>query len=102
MTTISYTSTPDSEILADVGRKLRGLRGSLSQARAAQLAGLTRQTVIRAERGDNPTLLTIVRLLRAYGRVNALGALIPSPTVSPMALLRARRRAAAGGRRQDG
>jgi transcriptional regulator with XRE-family HTH domain len=81
---------PDPEILSDLGLRLRVLRGKMDQATTAQLAGLTRSTVSRAEHGDNPTLLTIVRLLRAYGRLNALEAFIPAPIVSPMALLRAR------------
>ena len=54
MTLKSYTATPDTEILKDVGRRLRALRGSLNQTQAAKQAGLTRQTVSRAERGDNP------------------------------------------------
>lgn len=100
MTGISSSDQTDAEVLRDVGRRLRALRGELRQAEAAQRAGLTRQTVSRAERGDNPTLLTIVRLLRAYGRMSALEAFIPNPQVSPMALLRARNRSR--GKRPDG
>lgn len=85
---ISYTTRTDPEILQDIGRRLRALRGDRQQQEAAELAGLTRQTVARAERGDNPTLLTIVRLLRAYGRLGALESFIAEPEVSPLALLR--------------
>ncbi len=91
MTDISYTQ-PDSDILRDIGLRLRALRGSMNQAEAARLAGLTRSTVSRAEHGDNPTLLTIIRLLRTYGRLNSLETFIPEPVESPMALLRARNR----------
>lgn len=88
MSNQSYTVRADPEILQDIGRRLRALRGDRHQQEAAKLAGLTRQTVARAERGDNPTLLTIVRLLRAYGRLGALESFIPEPEVSPIALLR--------------
>lgn len=60
-----------------------------------ELAELDRTTVSRAERGDNPTLLTIVRLLRVYGRLGALESFLPELEVSPMARLEARQ---AGGR----
>lgn len=88
----------DPEILAELGRRLAGLRKSrdLTQARAAERAGLDRTTVSRAEHGDNPTLLTVVRLLRVYGRLDALDAFIPEPDVSPMALIRSTRGRADG------
>lgn len=74
--------------MAALGVRLRMLRGRVTQAEAGGRAGLTRQTVSRAEAGDNPTLLTIIRLLRAYGRLDALEEFIPSPSLSPMSLLR--------------
>lgn len=83
----------DPEIMGEVGRRLARLRKSrdLTQAEAADRAGVDRTTVSRAERGDNPNLLTVVRLLRVYGRLDALDAFIPEPDVSPMALIRATR-----------
>lgn len=83
----------DPEIMVEVGRRLARLRKSrdLTQAEAADRAGVDRTTVSRAERGDNPNLLTVVRLLRVYGRLDALDAFIPEPDVSPMAMIRAAR-----------
>lgn len=89
----SYITMTDREIMNELGSRLRALRGKRSQGEAARLAGLTRQTVSRAELGDNPTLETLVRLLRTYGRLDAVESFIPLPEVSPMALLEARRRA---------
>jgi transcriptional regulator with XRE-family HTH domain len=88
----------DPEVLREVGRRLARLRKArdLTQAEAAELAGMDRTTVSRAEQGDNPTLLTVVRLLRVYGRVGALNAFIPEPEVSPMALIRGARGRARG------
>jgi len=89
----SIASRTDPEILAEIGRRLARLRkgAGLQQQEVARLAGLNRTTVSRAERGDNPTLLTVVRLLRVYGRLSALDSFIPEPEVSPMALVRSRK-----------
>lgn len=59
---------------------------------AAARTGLSRRTVHRAEAGDNPTLLTIVRMLRLYGRLDALEAFLTPAEISPMALLDKERR----------
>ena len=92
MTDISFSARPDPAVMSEVGLRLRGLRDAvgLNQAEVAERAGLDRSTVSRAEQGDNPTLLTLVRLLRVYGRMDALEAFIPVPEVSPMALIRPR------------
>jgi len=79
----------DPEILAALGERLARLRkaAGFTQAEAAGRAGMDRSTVSRAERGDNPTLLTVVRLLRVYGRLGALDAFIPPAELSPMELV---------------
>lgn len=91
---ISPTTATDREVLQHLGSRLRGLRESqhLSSSEAAAQAGLSRRTVYRAETGQNPTLLTVVRLLRLYGRLDALAAFLPEPEISPMALLEERGR----------
>lgn len=94
MSDIYSEVTSDAEIMASIGRRLAALRkaAGLNQAAAAAQAALDRSTVSRAEQGDNPTLLTIVRLLRVYGRLAALESFIPEPGVSPMQLVREARR----------
>lgn len=90
MAHITNTMT-NAQILAELGRRLRRYRldrrGEASEV-AAERAGLSRATVEKAERGGNPTLETLVRLLRAYGRLEALDVFLPEPTVSPMEVLR--------------
>ncbi len=88
----------DPEILRQLGDRLARIRKSreLTQAEAADRAGIDRTTVSRAERGENPNLLTVVRLLRVYGRLDALESFIPEPEVSPLALIRS------AGKRRDG
>lgn len=81
----------DPEIMARLGARLRALRKSrrLTMVEVAERTGLSRKTVARAEGGDNPTLATLIQLLRVYGRLAALEDFIPEPGVSPMSLLRA-------------
>ena len=83
----------DPELLALVGRRLRALRKAqgLTLKDVQRLTGLNPETISRAERGLGPTLATVIRLLRAYGRLSALESFIPEPQVSPMMLLRERR-----------
>lgn len=94
MSKLRYTTATDQEVLREVGNRLKGLRKSrgLSQAEAAERAGIARKTLYRTENGDNPTLQTVIRLLRAYGRMNALENFIPEPEISPMDRLRKRKK----------
>jgi transcriptional regulator with XRE-family HTH domain len=87
------TDSTDPEVLKEIGLRLQELRRSrdLTLGDVASLCGLSEKTVSRAEHGRNPTLLTVVRLLRAYERLSALNEFIPEPEISPMALIRERR-----------
>ena len=93
MNDIKYTSATDLEILKEIGERMAALRKArgLTQTDAAERAGLSRNTLYRAEQGDNPTLHTVIRLLRIYGRLPALEAFVPAPEISPMARLRDRK-----------
>lgn len=89
----TYSATMDREVMEMIGDRLEALRRArgLTQTEAADRAGLSRNTLYRAEQGDNPTLLTVVRLLRVYGRLAALESFIPPPEISPMARLKERK-----------
>lgn len=89
---ITDTST-DREIMREIGRRLRLMRRrrGLTMIDVGESADLDRTTVSRAEQGDNPTLLTLLRMLRVYGRLPALEAFLPEPEISPMQRLEARR-----------
>jgi transcriptional regulator with XRE-family HTH domain len=97
-------SRTDAEILAEVGRRFRAyrLQQNVSQAGMAVRAGLNTRTVQNLESGADTQLSTVVRVLRALGRLDALDALLPIPRVSPMTLLetqgRGRQRARARAR----
>ena len=93
MSDLKYTSATDVEILKEIGQRVAALRRArgLTQTDAAERAGLSRNTLYRAEQGDNPTLHTVIRLLRTYGRLPALETFVPVPEISPMARLRQRK-----------
>lgn len=86
------TSLTDSEILLELGERLRGYR--LQQNRTvkdvAQAAGVSLRTARRAEAGEHPSLTTVVQLLRALGRLESLDAFLPGPTVSPIQMAKLR------------
>ena len=87
MTTISRSDTTE-EILSEIGRRLQRyrLQQNRTVADVATEAGVGARTVERAEAGARPTLETVIRILRALGRLDALDAFLPAPLVSPIQL----------------
>jgi transcriptional regulator with XRE-family HTH domain len=87
MTEIKPTATTD-EILRELGRRLQQYR--LQQNRTLESvatdAGIGSATMVRAEAGERPTLATLIKILRALGRLDALDAFLPAPLVSPLQL----------------
>jgi transcriptional regulator with XRE-family HTH domain len=81
MTAKAYKPPTDAELLASIGERLRAFRKAheLTQDEAAARAGLARSTVSEAENGENPTLHTVVRLLRVYDGLDALEGLTAPP-----------------------
>ena len=100
---LTITENTDQEVLQELGRRLREhrLTRNLTAETVAERAGLSVTTVLNAEKGKNPTLETVVRLLRVLGRLDTLDGFLGSPTLSPMDLLmrgnRRRRQRASGG-----
>ncbi len=88
---MSLTQLSDPEILAELGRRLRRyrLQQNLTQADLARDAGVGIRTLRNVEQGGDTQLVTLLRILRALGRLDALDAFLPRPGVSPMELLRA-------------
>lgn len=84
------TGATDREVLRTIGKRLTALREAreLTAVLASNAAGVSRRTLQRAEAGENSTLLTLVRLLRVYGRLGALETFIPEPEISPLKLLK--------------
>ena len=76
------------EILRELGARLRGyrLQQNVTTAELALRAGIGIATAARAETGRNTSMETIVKILRALGRLDALDAILPEPLVSPIQL----------------
>ncbi|MCB9832081.1 MAG: helix-turn-helix transcriptional regulator [Planctomycetes bacterium] len=93
MAEVNLRTASDPEIMVALGGRLRALRqaAGLSMVAVAERTGLSRRTVARAEAGDNPTLATLIQLLRVLGRLGALESFIPRPEVSPLSLLAERK-----------
>jgi len=93
----------DHDIIQEVGHRLRGyrLQRNLTAEQVATRAGVQLRTLLSAERGANPRLGTLIKILRALDRLDALDAFLPDPGLSPMALLKLkgkqRRRATGSG-----
>ncbi len=83
-----------TEVLREIGARLRGLRlqQNVTQADLAELAGVGHATVKRAEVGESVRMETIVKMLRALGRIEALDSFLPAPLVSPIQLAEQRER----------
>jgi transcriptional regulator with XRE-family HTH domain len=92
------------EILREVGARLQGFRlqQNVTQAELAKTAGVGHATVKRAEAGESVRLDTIVKILRALGRVEALDSFLPEPLVSPIQLAEQRERGRQRARRRLG
>jgi transcriptional regulator with XRE-family HTH domain len=90
---MQLTQLSDDAIVAELGRRIvlhrEGL--NLTQAEFADRAGVGRSTVQRIERGDSIQLSSLVKLLRAVGRVDALDAVLAAELRSPVAELQRQR-----------
>ena len=86
MPTVTTGST-DSEILRELGARLRAYRiqQELTVEELAARAGLSALTLLKAEQGGNPTLRTLLRVLRALGRIDLAESMLPAPPASPLA-----------------
>jgi transcriptional regulator with XRE-family HTH domain len=83
-------SKTDSEILKELGGRLRSyrLQVNLTQAELSTRAGVSRTTIRDAELGKDSQLSTLVKFLRALGRLDNLDAFLPAPSVSPIQLMK--------------
>lgn len=96
----------DEAILREVGSRLRTerLNRNLTAEEVADRAGVSEPTLYRLERGENTSLQTLIRVLRALGLLGRIDALVPETPVSPIQLarLQGRERQRASGRRGSG
>ncbi len=76
----------DDGVVAELGRRVATHRAArdLTQSEFADEAGVGRSTVQRLERGDSIQLLSLVKILRALGRLDALDAVLAPDVRSPL------------------
>ena len=81
------------ELSRELGSRIKSLRirKDLDQSEAASRAGVALRTVRSLERGHGSTTETLLRVLKALDALDGLEALVPEPTLSPMALLKHQR-----------
>jgi transcriptional regulator with XRE-family HTH domain len=77
----------------ELGRQLREqrLRMNLDQRQLAKQAGAALNAVKNLESGRGATISSLVKVLKALGRVDWLTTLAPSVSISPMQVLQARK-----------
>ena len=83
---MEFHQLSNSHIRQELGERARFVRKQrgLSQTQLADRADLTRPTVSGFERGKDVSLDTFLSILRALDMLDALGAVVPAPLVSPM------------------
>jgi len=80
----------DDAVLAELGARIAGRRVELqlTQAAAAEQAGIAKRTLERMEAGQTSQLSTLVRVLRVLDAASGLDSLIPESGPRPMDLLK--------------
>lgn len=81
-----------SEWAEELGQQLRDLRlrQNIDQRQLAKRAGVALNVVKNLEAGKGATLTSMIKVLRALGRVDWLGSLAPAVSISPLQMLKAR------------
>lgn len=86
--------TPENEILNELGRRLARMRKQqgYTQIQLAEQAGLGVATLRRIEAGQDSTMESWLKLLKALQQMPAVDALLPESIRSPMAEVKKKRR----------
>lgn len=76
----------DKAILKEIGSRLEQLRldRNIIRSDLAEQAGVSRNTIERAEAGNSVQLLNLIRICRALGIINRFESVFPIPTPSPI------------------
>ncbi|MFZ4438285.1 MAG: helix-turn-helix domain-containing protein [Syntrophales bacterium] len=86
---------------ATLGRQLRDLRlrQNVDQRQLAEQAGVALNVVKKLEAGKGATVKSLIKVLRALGRVEWMDSLAPAVSISPLQILKfkpSRQRASRG------
>lgn len=91
----------DKAILRELGRRVRQnrLAKNLTQKRLAEMAGVSRMTIVNLEKGQAATLLTFIQVLHSLGSLDGLENFLPDLGPSPLqvAKMKGKKRSRASG-----
>jgi len=84
---------PPAELATEVGSRLKARRidRRIEQADLAERAGISVKALRSLEQGHGSTLETFLRVLKGLEALDGLEALVPRPTINPLALVDHRR-----------
>ena len=87
---MNFTAMSDKAILAELGERVRRerLNQNISQSDLALRAGVSRIVIQRVEGGQVCTLDGLIKILRAFGKLDGLDVFLPDPGFSPLQLAR--------------
>ena len=80
----------DETVLTEIGSRIARQRVDLglTQAQAAEQAGIAKRTLERLEAGGSTEALSMIRVLRALDLMEGLDGMLPEPVPRPMELLK--------------
>lgn len=87
---MKFVSMSDKAILSEIGERIRRerLNQNISQIHLAEHAGISRKVVQSLEAGTGCSLEGMIKILRAFGKLDQLDVLLPDPGISPIQLAR--------------
>lgn len=79
----------NSQVISEIGTRIKQarIRLNLTQADFAKIAGISKGTLERAEKGESVQLLTIIKILRHLELFENLEVLIPESEATPIEIL---------------
>ena len=94
--------TSNESFREEIGKRLKSerLNQNITQAVLSERAGISRRTLVGAERGEPFTIDTLLSILRELGRLAQIDQFLPEPGISPIQLskLKGKKRQRAGGK----
>ena len=87
---MNFYGMSDKAILRELGRRIKQhrLAKNITQESLAEMAGLSRMTIVKLEQGKTSTLLTFVQVLHALGSLDGLESFLPDLGPSPLQVAR--------------
>jgi len=84
----NITQMSNEAIRQEIGKRLQRerLNQNITQEQLSNKAGISRRTLVAAEKGEGTSLETLIRILRGLGLLEQLDQFLPRPELSPIQL----------------